>query len=41
MLSENFFTLGNNESMSHTDILSRSEMQMFFLNNRFEIEGKQ
>ena len=36
-----FFTLGNNESKSHTNILRRSEMQMFFLNNRFEMEGKQ
>ena len=37
--------LGNNESsiatMSHTNILRRSEMQMFFLNNRIEMEGKQ
>ena len=37
--------LENNESstatMSHTNILRRSEMQMFFLNNRIEMEGKQ
>ena len=37
--------LGNNESsiatMSHTNILKKSEMQMFFLNSRIEMEGKQ
>ena len=27
--------------MSHTNILRRSEMQMFCLNNKIEMEGKQ
>ena len=35
--------LGNDESsiatMSHTNILRRSEMQMFFLNNRIELNA--
>ena len=39
-----FLIIGNNESsmatMSHTNILWRSKIQMFFLNNRFEMKWK-
>ena len=43
--TKEFLILGNNESgmttMSHSNILRRSEMQTFCLNNKIEMEGKQ
>ena len=43
--TKEFWILGKNESgmapMSHTNMLRRSEMEMFFLNNRIEMEGEQ
>ena len=43
--TKEFWILGKNESsmapMLHTNMLRRSEMEMFFLNNRIKMEGEQ